>query len=215
MAREDISGVITEEAIEATPDGEGLVEGAHAAGALHLADEVQSGYGRGGPQLWCFALACITPDIVTLGKPMGAGHPIGAVITRREIADALAADHEYFSTFTATPAAAAAGHAVLDVLSPTGLPEHAVRTGAYLRAQLAEPDHPAPSEVRGTGLLAGVDVIGADTRLPLDRPVQDCVPAWVTGPRGTVLKIRPLLVWTADHVDTFIAAQKRALPGNA
>ena len=99
----------------------GLVDGAHRAGALFLADEVQSGFGRSGPQLWRFAAAGITPDLVTLGKPMGAGYLIGAVITRREIADSLARDHEYFSTFAATPVAAAAACVVLDV-SPTGSP---------------------------------------------------------------------------------------------
>ena len=68
----------------------GLVAGSHEHGALFLADEVQSGFGRSGPQLWRFALAGISPDLVTLGKPMGAGYPIGAVVTRREIADRLA-----------------------------------------------------------------------------------------------------------------------------
>jgi len=93
----------------------GLVDAAQHAGALFLADEVQSGFGRCG-HMWRFQPAGITPDFVTLGKPMGAGYPIGALITRREIADALAARYEYFSTFAATPAAAAAGLAVLDVL---------------------------------------------------------------------------------------------------
>ena len=82
---------------------QGLVDGAHGAGALFLADEVQVGYGRIGPRLWRFAAHGLVPDFVTLGKPMGAGYPIGAVITRREIADRLARDYEYFSTF--------AGHA--------------------------------------------------------------------------------------------------------
>src|SRR5262245_32030417 len=116
----------------------GLVAGAHAAGALFLADEVQSGYGRSGPRLWRFALSGVVPDIVTLGKPMGAGYPIGAVVTRREIADVLARRYEYFSTFAATPAAAAAGHAVLDVLQLTGLPARAVEGGARLRGRPRE-----------------------------------------------------------------------------
>lgn len=192
----------------------GLAEGARAAGALYLADEVQSGYGRSGPALWRFAPAGVTPDLVTLGKPMGAGYPIGAVITRREIADALAERYEYFSTFAATPVAAAAGHAVLDVLQLTGLPEQAVDVGEYLRARLAEvaAESPELGEVRGVGLLAGVDAASrAVTRRLLDGLVSRGVLAGATGPGGNVLKIRPPLVWTTIEVDLFVAALRGAL----
>lgn len=205
----------TSEGILDAPAGfvRGLVAGAHAAGALFLADEVQSGFGRSGPQLWRFALAGVTPDIVTLGKPMGAGYPIGAVITRREIADRLARDYEYFSTFAATPAAAAAGLAVLDVLQDNDLPQQAVRVGAYLRARLTDlaARSPALGDVRGTGLIAGVDVVvapGQDRREPardiLNALVGKRVLAGVTGPDGAVLKIRPPLVWTEADVDLLI-----------
>jgi 4-aminobutyrate aminotransferase-like enzyme/Ser/Thr protein kinase RdoA (MazF antagonist) len=198
----------------------GLVDGAHAVDALYLADEVQSGYGRSGPLLWRFALAGITPDIVTLGKPMGAGYPIGAVVTRREIADALARKYEYFSTFAATPAAAAAGHAVLDVLHLTGLPEQAVEVGNQLRRRLRElaADEPLLGDVRGAGLLAGIDIRSdseatsrALTRSLLDRLVAHGVLAGSTGPRGDVLKVRPPLVWEPAHVDVFIDRLHRAL----
>ena len=191
----------------------GLLDGAHAVDALFLADEVQSGYGRSGPLLWRFARAGITPDIVTLGKPMGAGYPIGAVVTRREIADVLAGKYEYFSTFAATPAAAAAGHAVLDVLQLTGLPAQAVEVGARLRARLRTlaADEPLLGEVRGTGLLAGIDVapLGGATsretaRSLLESLVGRGVLVGLTGPRGDVLKVRPPLVWEAAHVDLFI-----------
>ena len=142
----------------------GLVDGAHRAGALFLADEVQSGFGRSGPQLWRFAAARITPDFVTLGKPMGAGYPIGAVITRREIADSLARDHEYFSTFAATPVAAAAASVVLDVLESNRLPESAMRVGAHLRGRLRElaGGSSVLGEVRGVGLLAGIDLVAPE-----------------------------------------------------
>ncbi|WP_236050217.1 aminotransferase class III-fold pyridoxal phosphate-dependent enzyme [Nonomuraea cypriaca] len=185
-----------------------------------MADEVQSGYGRSGPKLWRFALAGITPDIVTLGKPMGAGYPIGAVITRREIADALARRYEYFSTFAATPAAAAAGHAVLDVLQLTGLPEQAVEVGARMHRRLRDlaADEPLLGEVRGTGLLTGVDVLPAGgatsrevARSLLEQLVTHGVLAGLTGPRGDVLKIRPPLVWQPGHVDLFIDGLHRSL----
>jgi 4-aminobutyrate aminotransferase-like enzyme/Ser/Thr protein kinase RdoA (MazF antagonist) len=192
----------------------GLVTGAHAAGALYLADEVQSGYGRSGPQLWRFLLAGVTPDLVTLGKPMGAGYPIGAVVTRREIADVLASRYEYFSTFAATPAAAAAGHAVLDVLTLTGLPAQAVTMGELLRDGLRDlaSQEPLLGEVRGTGLLAGVDVTSREAAKALvSELVNQGVLAGTTGPRGDVLKVRPPLVWEERHVTLFLDRLRRAL----
>ncbi|MEV4596816.1 aminotransferase class III-fold pyridoxal phosphate-dependent enzyme [Amycolatopsis sp. NPDC049253] len=198
----------------------GLVAGAHTAGALYLADEVQSGYGRSGPQLWRFLLAGVTPDLVTLGKPMGAGYPIGAVVTRREIADALAGSYEYFSTFAATPAAAAAGHAVLDVLSLTDLPARAAATGTFLREGLRAlaAEESLLGEVRGTGLLAGVDVVGSGastsrevTRALVSELVGQGVLAGSTGPRGDVLKVRPPLVWEDAHVSQFLERLRRGL----
>ena len=200
----------------------GLVEGAHACGALFLADEVQSGFGRSGPQLWRFAAAGITPDVVTLGKPMGAGYPIGAVLTRREVADSLSRDYEYFSTFAATPAAAAAGCAVLDVLTQERLPEQGMRIGAHLRGRLRQLADGTGrlGEVRGVGLLAGIDLTGPDG--PTDRAfaiaVRDGlaargVLAGLTGPTGTVLKVRPPLVWREEHADLFVDTLAATLSG--
>jgi 4-aminobutyrate aminotransferase-like enzyme/Ser/Thr protein kinase RdoA (MazF antagonist) len=206
----------------------GLVEGAHRAGALFLADEVQSGFGRVGPAFWRFALAGITPDIVTLGKPMGAGYPIGAVITRREISDSLARGYEYFSTFAATPAAAAAGLAVLDILQQQALPEQAERVGEYLRQRLRRlAGHDARlGAVRGTGLMAGIDVLGrpeihdpagrrAFARALLDALRDHHVLAGLTGPAGTVLKVRPPLIWREEHADQFVDAVAAALNQHA
>jgi len=203
----------------------GLVDGAHHAGALFLADEVQSGFGRVGPAFWRFAVAGITPDFVALGKPMGAGYPIGALITRREIADSLARDYEYFSTFAASPAAAAASLAVLDVLGQESLPVQAARVGDYLRNRLhaiaAQDDR--LGEVRGTGLLAGIDILTGPGGAPNDpqarpfaRALLDAlaghqVLAGRTGPAGTVLKIRPPLVWREEHADQFTGALTAAL----
>jgi 4-aminobutyrate aminotransferase-like enzyme len=142
---------------------------------------------------------------------MGAGYPIGAVVTRREIADVLAGRYEYFSTFAATPAAAAAGHAVLDVLELTGLPARAVSTGEHLRRGLRELDSPLLGEVRGTGLLAGIDVLPAGdissrevARSLLEDLVGRGVLAGLTGPGGDVLKVRPPLVWETRHADEFV-----------
>lgn len=202
----------------------GLVDGAHACGALFLADEVQSGFGRSGPLLWRFATAAITPDIVTLGKPMGAGYPIGAVLTRRDVADSLARDHEYFSTFAATPAAAAAGCAVLDVLETERLPEQAMRVGAHLRDRLRRLAEGTDrlGDVRGVGLLAGIDLRSPDgaadrafAAAVRDGLAARGVLAGLTGPTGTVLKVRPPLVWREEHADLFVDTLAATLSGTA
>ena len=187
-----------------------------------LADEVQAGYGRVGPPLWRFAAHGLVPDLVTLGKPMGAGYPIGAVITRREIAAALAHDYEYFSTFAGTPAAAAAALAVLDTLEEGNLPHQAAVVGEYLRERLRDLANRSPrlGAVRGRGLIAGVDTYdplgapdSAASRALLDALTREGVLAGLTGPDGTVLKIRPPLVWENDHVDVLIEALRHVTAG--
>ncbi len=193
---------------------EGLLAGAHAEGALYLADEVQIGYGRTGPGLWRFVRSGVVPDLVTLGKPMGAGYPIGAVVTRREVVDRFAERWEYFSTFAATPAAAAAGNAVLDVLEDRRLPEKALVTGAYLAERLR--DLSAATEVlgdvRAMGLVAGIDVVDrATARRLLQALVARGALAGLTGPSGDVLKVRPPLVWDASHVDHFVDRLSQAI----
>jgi 4-aminobutyrate aminotransferase-like enzyme/Ser/Thr protein kinase RdoA (MazF antagonist) len=191
----------------------GLVAGIHDAGGVFLADEVQSGFGRSGPALWRFATQAITPDLVTLGKPMGAGLPVAAVVTRREIADAFARDHEYFSTFAGNPVVCAAASAVLDVLEDRRIPERAVRVGAHLRARLSElaGRFPVVSAVRGYGLIAGVELRGAGGGREFTGSVVEGlrrrrVLAGRTGRRGDVLKVRPPLVWREEHADAFVAA---------
>jgi 4-aminobutyrate aminotransferase-like enzyme len=211
----------TSEGILDAPAGfiAGLVDGAHSAGALFLADEVQAGFGRVGPTFWRFA-AGVTPDSVTLGKPMGAGYPIGALITRREIAESLARDYEYFSTFAGTPAAAAASLAVLDVLENERIPERTATVGNHLR-DLARQDARL-GEVRGTGLIAGIEITGSPHaqdragRRALARALLDSlrvhhVLAGLTGPDGTVLKVRPPLIWRTGQADLFVAAVAESL----
>jgi 4-aminobutyrate aminotransferase-like enzyme/Ser/Thr protein kinase RdoA (MazF antagonist) len=191
----------------------GLVAGIHEHGGLFLADEVQSGFGRSGPGLWRFATFGITPDVVTLGKPMAAGLPVGAVITRRAIAQALG--YEYFSTFAGSPVAGAAGLAVLDVLADRRIPERAVRVGEHLRARLRElaAAYPVVGAVRGTGLIAGIDLL---TSREVARDVVEGlkarrVLAGATGRTGTVLKVRPPLTWTEMHADRFVSTLRHVL----
>ena len=194
----------------------GLVDGVHEAGGLFLADEVQSGFGRSGPRLWRFATQSITPDLVTLGKPMGAGLPVAAVVTRREIADAFARDHEYFSTFAGNPVVCAAASAVLDVLADRRIPERAVRVGEHLRARLADLARrfPVISAVRGYGLIAGIDLRGggpAFTASVVEDLRRRRVLAGRTGRRGDVLKVRPPLIWREEHADHFVATLEAVL----
>jgi 4-aminobutyrate aminotransferase-like enzyme len=145
---------------------------------------------------------------------MGAGYPIGAVVTRREIVDRFAERWEYFSTFAATPAAAAAGNAVLDVLEDRRLPERALVTGAYLAERLRDLAAATDvlGDVRAMGLVAGVDVVDRPTahRL-LQALVAHGALAGLTGPRGDVLKVRPPLVWDETHVDHFVDSLARAI----
>src|SRR5438093_12190842 len=141
-----------------------LVEETHAGGGLFVADEVQAGHGRTGEHLWSFVRYGITPDIVTLGKPMGNGYPVAAVITRREIAESLAATTRVFSTFGGNPVAAQAALAVLDIIEDERLVENAARVGSRLVRSLdaLRPSAPSIAEVRGRGLLVGVELAKPD-----------------------------------------------------
>jgi 4-aminobutyrate aminotransferase-like enzyme/Ser/Thr protein kinase RdoA (MazF antagonist) len=179
-----------------------VVEETHAAGGLFVADEVQAGHGRTGDGLWCFDRYGITPDVVTLGKPMGNGYPVAAVITRREIADEVARQTKVFSTFGGNPVAAAASLAVLDVIEDERLVEHAAHVGARLMRSLAELEG---GKVRGRGLLIGVGLeSGASADRIVNRLRDEGILIGRTGRDGNVLKIRPPLVFTTEDADRLV-----------
>jgi len=197
-----------------------VARAASEAGALVVADEVQAGYGRTGEHLWSFVACGLEPDLVTLGKPMGNGHPVAAVIARRADVDRLAGQAEFFSTFGGNPVAAAAGIAVLDVIRDEDLIAHAGEVGAHLRAGLEalRERHPQISAVRGRGLLLGVELVRDDgepdperAALMLDAVRDRGVLIGSTGPHDHVLKVRPPLVVTADESDLIVAAIDEAL----
>jgi 4-aminobutyrate aminotransferase-like enzyme/Ser/Thr protein kinase RdoA (MazF antagonist) len=182
-----------------------VVRRVHDAGGLYVADEVQCGHGRSGLHLWGFQSSDVTPDLVTLGKPMGNGHPVAAVITRSEITERFAASSTMFSTFGGNPVACRAALAVLDVIEEDSLMEKARATGARLRASLEAlmGAHEAVGDVRGTGLLIGVELVSdKGARDPAPRVAQAVmnemkergVLVGLTGPDDNVLKIRPPLV---------------------
>jgi ethanolamine-phosphate phospho-lyase len=129
------------------PDGYLKEAYAHvrSAGGVCIADEVQIGFGRVGTHMWAFEAQGVVPDIVTLGKPIGNGHPMAAVVTTPEIAEAFDTGMEFFSTFGGNPVSCAIGLAVLDVIESEGLQEHALRVGRHL--------------LRGQGLFIGVELV--------------------------------------------------------
>lgn len=201
-----------------------LVRLTHAAGGLWIADEVQGGHGRTGDAMWSFQRFDIQPDLVTLGKPMGNGHPIAAVITRREIAQRFATDTVFFSTFGGNPVSAAAGLAVLDVLDDERVLPRVQAAGAALRAAIRDvaTRHPAIGDVRGVGLAIGIEIVrdrgtkGPDpkTTTAIKEGMRDRgVLVGTTGAAGNILKVRPPLAFTTTEVPVFIEALEGALTG--
>jgi 4-aminobutyrate aminotransferase-like enzyme/Ser/Thr protein kinase RdoA (MazF antagonist) len=192
----------------------GIVRATRDAGGLFVADEVQVGYGRSGGHLWAFADLGAVPDFVTLGKPMGNGYPVAALVTRREIVERFAFARRVFSTFGGNPVAARAALAVLDVIEDERIVPHAGRIGELLRARLEDlrERHDAIVEVRSIGMLAGVEL---DDPARAGRVVDAMRDAGVlvgrTGPRDNVLKIRPPLVFGEEHLDVLIGVLDAAL----
>ncbi|NAZ77975.1 aminotransferase class III-fold pyridoxal phosphate-dependent enzyme [Kineococcus sp. T13] len=187
------------------------LEAVHRAGALFIADEVQPGFARTGSAFWGFARHGVVPDLVTLGKPMGNGIPVGAVVGKREVVGRFGAEVPYFNTFGGSSVPVAAARAVLDVVQGEGLAERSEQLGARLRADvraLAQ-RHPAIGDVRGAGLFLGVELVGDPvTRTPDGALALDVVNGLresgvlvsVAGPHNDVLKVRPPLVSTEADV---------------
>jgi len=211
-----IDSLFSSDGVFADPAGflRDAVEFAHRAGGLVIADEVQCGFARTGEAFWGFARHRFEPDIVTLGKPMGNGYPIGAVITRPEVLDALREREGYFNTFAGTPAAAAAGNAVLDIIEREALLANAAHVGAYLRAQLQSlaRSQPALGAVRGAGLFIGVDVMTPYSAAAIINALRERrVLIGAAGATGQVLKIRPPLCFSNADADRLTTALDSAL----
>jgi 4-aminobutyrate aminotransferase-like enzyme len=173
-------------------------------GGIVIADEVQPGFGRLGSHFWGHERAGFTPDVVTMGKPMGNGYPVAGVVARRELVAAFREQLGYFNTFAGSPVAAAAASAVLDVIAAEGLQENARVVGDHLRARVAEITHPRIRELRGAGLFAGMvfdDDDGSFTGDVVERLKNAGVLLSRIGPTGNILKIRPPLVFSRDNAD--------------
>jgi 4-aminobutyrate aminotransferase-like enzyme len=193
-----------------------------AAGGLCVADEVQSGFGRTGAQFWGFDAHGVIPDIVTLGKPIGNGYSMAAVVTRPEIVRSFVGHNEFFSTTGGNPVACEVGLAVLEVLEREKLQENANRVGGYLRSGLERlaDRHPLIGDVRGAGLFVGVELVRdrktlepatQETRAIVNGMREDGVLVGIAGAQRNILKLRPPLVFSEANADQLLVALARAL----
>ncbi len=191
-------------------------------GAVCISDEVQTGFGRLGQWFWGFEMQGVVPDIVMLGKPMGNGHPLAAVVTTDAIARSFENGLEFFSSFGGNTVACAVGLAVLEVLEEEKLPKNAQKTGDYLKAGLNElkTRYPVIGDVRGEGLFLGIEFVeDPKTRRPYtdlagavkDRLKADHILVGTDGPFENVIKIKPPLCFDRNNADTFLQALENAL----
>jgi 4-aminobutyrate aminotransferase-like enzyme/Ser/Thr protein kinase RdoA (MazF antagonist) len=193
-----------------------------AAGGVCIADEVQSGFGRVGSHFWAFETQGIVPDIVTMGKPIGNGHPLGAVVTTPEIAASFHNGIEYFNTFGGNPVSCAIGMAVLDVIEEERLQEHALVTGNYLMDSLRSlmDSHPLIGDVRGLGLFVGIELVrdraeltpaGDEASYIANRMRDHGILLSTDGPFHNVLKIKPPLVFDKANADFLVTTLDKIL----
>jgi 4-aminobutyrate aminotransferase-like enzyme len=192
-----------------------VYEAARAIGALTIADEVQTGFGRLGTHFWAFEKYGVVPDIVVMGKPMGNGHPIAAVVTTPAIADRFNNGMEFFSTFGGNTVSCAVGIAVLDVLRDEKLQARALATGSVLEVGFHElaARHPMIGDVRGSGLFWGLELVrsqetleaaDAEAALISNRMREFGVLIGTDGPLHNVLKVRPPMQFNRDNAETLV-----------
>ncbi|MHA7683050.1 aspartate aminotransferase family protein [Cupriavidus sp. PET2-C1] len=183
-----------------------------AAGGVFIADEVQPGLGRTGEAFWGFQRHGVVPDIVTMGKPMGNGHPLAGLAVRPEVLEAFGRECRYFNTFGGNPVSVAAGMAVLDVIEQTQLMAQVRRVGTYLRERLAgvAARHALIGDIRGAGLFVAVEFVeDGDAARPATAQTARIVNGLrrrhvlvgATGEAANILKIRPPMVFTEAHAD--------------
>ena len=206
------------------PDGylSNVYQHVRNAGGVCIADEVQVGFGRIGSHMWAFETQNVVPDIVTLGKPIGNGHPMAAVITTQAIADAFVTGMEYFNTFGGNPVSCAIGSAVLDVIKNENLQEHALTTGQYFKNKLLrlQDEFAMIGDVRGLGLFIGVELVKdrklkapatEETAWLIEFFKQNHILLSTEGPFYNILKIKPPLAFNQQDADKFIDVLTLAL----
>ena len=192
------------------------------AGGVCIADEVQTGFGRVGSHFWGFEMQGVVPDIVVLGKPIGNGHPLAAVVARRDIAEAFNNGMEYFATFGGNPVSCAVGSAVLDVLIEEGLPAHARRVGDKLLGGLRPlvGKYRMVADVRGAGLFLGIELVrdlsnlepaGEEASFLCNRMREHGILVGTDGPYHNVVKIRPPMPFNESDADRLLAVFEKIL----
>ncbi len=199
-----------------------VYEHVRRAGGVCIADEVQTGLGRMGTSFWAFEGQDVVPDIVVMGKPLGNGHPIGAVATTRAIAEAFDNGMEFFSTFGGNTVSCAVGLAVLDVMRDEELQQHANDVGVSLLTSLRSlaGRHSIIGDVRGSGLFLGVELVrdretlepaGAEASFVANRMRERGILLGTDGPYHNVVKIRPPMPFTASDAELLVDAFDEAL----
>ena len=212
-----IDTIISSGGVVAPPAGylKKAAEIIRAAGGLFIADEVQAGFARTGENFWGFEADSFVPDIVTVGKPMGNGHPIAATIARSDLIDEFATHAQYFNTFGGNPVSCAAGLAVLDVIEQEGLQDNALTTGQYLTEGLTDlaGKHNAIGDIRGSGFFKAVELVSdRETKAPAKdltaKVVNDLRDRGILtgsiGPHDNILKLRPAMVLSRENSDFFL-----------
>ena len=193
-----------------------------SAQGVCIVDEVQVGFGRVGSHFWAFETQGVVPDIVTLGKPIGNGHPLAAVITTPEIADAFANGMQYFNTFGGNPVSCAIGMAVMDVIEKERLQENACRVGARLLSGLKGlmDKYPLIGDVRGLGLYVGIELVtDRQTLAPatqhaayiINRMKDYGILISIDGPLNNVLKLKPPMVFSEGNADEVVRVLDKVL----
>lgn len=198
------------------PDGylRRVYEYVHAVGGLCIADEIQIGCGRVGKTFWGFQLHGVQPDIVTIGKPIGNGHPLAALVCTQEVADAFANGMEYFNTFGGNPVSCAIGNEVLKVIKRERLQENALTTGGYLKAHLnaLKAQFPIIADVRGQGLFLGFELCDSQKN-PLTSQAAYLTDRMKTlgillspdGPDHNVMKLKPPIIFNQKQASEFLS----------
>lgn len=201
---------------------EGVAARVRAAGGLVISDEVQSGFGRTGSNMWGYQMFEIEPDFVTMGKPMGNGHPIGAVVTTAPLLDEFGRRNMFFNTFAGSPVSSAAGLAVLQFMEQEDLMAKAEELGRYIKGRLRTIAEGSPNvgSVRGSGLFFGLDILEggesqepspALTKLLIEDMRERGVLISRVGRDNNVLKMRPPLVFTREHADILLEQLEQSL----
>lgn len=191
-----------------------------AAGGLCISDEVQTGCGRMGKTFWGFQLHDVVPDIVTIGKPLGNGHPVAAVACTPEVADKFANGMEYFNTFGGNPVSCAIGAEVIRTVKREKLQENALKVGTFLKDEFRKLAHEFPiiGDVRGQGLFLGIELVDADmnplaaqTDYLADRMKDHGILMSTDGPDHNVLKIKPPIIFTKDNAEELLFYLRKIL----